>query len=169
VAASVGYRLVPDATFPGQIEDAKTAVRFLRAHADKYAIDKKRVAAMGWSAGGHLACLLGLTDETCGFDGKECPGQSSQVQAVIDYFGPTDLAAFGKDELAQKGMLGPFIGAKYADNPAAHAKASPIQYVKKGRPAVPDLPRDQGLDCPDRAIAGPDGEAQGRPRAGEAG
>jgi acetyl esterase/lipase len=134
VAASVGYRLVPDGTFPAQIEDAKTAVRFLRSNADKYGIDKDRVAAMGWSAGGHLACLLGLTDEKCGFDGKECPDQSSKVQAVIDYFGPTDLAAFGKDDLAQKGMLAPFIGAKYSDNPAAHEKASPIKYVKKDAP-----------------------------------
>lgn len=134
VAASVGYRLVPDATFPAQIEDAKTAVRFLRAGADKYGIDKNHVAAMGWSAGGHLACLLGLTDEKCGFDGKECPGPSSRVQAVVDYFGPTDLSAFGKDDLAQKGMLGPFIGARFADDPAAHEKASPVKYVTKDAP-----------------------------------
>ena len=134
VAASIGYRLVPDATFPGQIEDAKTAVRFLRASADKYAIDKERVAALGWSAGGHLACLLGLTDPKCGFEGKECPDQSSRVQAVVDYFGPTDLAAFGKDPLAQKGMLGPFIGAPFAENPMAHEKASPVKYVHKDAP-----------------------------------
>jgi acetyl esterase/lipase len=134
VAASVGYRLVPDATFPGQIEDAKTAVRFLRANADKYGIDKDRFAAMGWSAGGHLACLLGLTDPKCGFEGKECSEQSSRVQAVIDYFGPTDLAAFGKDDLAQKGMLAPFIGVKFADNPTAHEKASPVRYVTKRAP-----------------------------------
>jgi acetyl esterase/lipase len=134
VAASVGYRLAPDATFPAQIEDAKTAVRFLRANADKYAIDKDRVAAMGWSAGGHLACLLGLTDPKCGFDGKECPDQSSRVQAVVDYFGPTDLAGFGKDELAQKGMLAPFIGSRFADNPAAHEKASPVKYVTRDAP-----------------------------------
>jgi acetyl esterase/lipase len=125
---------VPDATFPGQIVDAKTAVRFLRANADKYGIDKDRVAAMGWSAGGHLACMLGLTDPKCGFEGKECPDQSSRVQAVVDYFGPTDLAAFGKDELAQKGMLAPFIGKRYADDPAAHEKASPIKYVTKDAP-----------------------------------
>jgi acetyl esterase/lipase len=134
VAASVGYRLVPDATFPAQIEDGKTAVRFLRANADKYGIDKNRVAAMGWSAGGHLACMLGLTDPKCGFEGKECSDQSSRVQAVVDYFGPTDLAAFGKDELAQKGVLAPFVGKRYADDPAAHEKASPVKYVTKDAP-----------------------------------
>jgi acetyl esterase/lipase len=134
VAASVGYRFAPTATFPAQIEDAKTAVRFLRANAGKYAIDKDRVAAMGWSAGGHLACLLGLTDPKCGFEGKECPDQSSKVQAVIDYFGPTDLAAFAKNDLAQTGMLGPFIGAKYSEDPKAHERASPIGYVSKDAP-----------------------------------
>jgi acetyl esterase/lipase len=134
VAASVGYRLVPEATFPAQVEDAKTAVRFLRSNADRYAIDKDRFAAMGWSAGGHLACMLGLTDPKCGFEGKECSDQSSRVQAVVDYFGPTDLSAFGKNDLAQKGMLGPFIGARFADNPAAHEKASPVKYVTKDAP-----------------------------------
>ena len=134
VAASVGYRLVPDATFPAPVEDAKTAVRFLRANADRYAVDKDRVAAMGWSAGGHLACLLGLTDPKCGFEGKECSDQSSRVQAVVDYFGPTDLSAFGKNDLAQKAMLGPFIGARFAEDPAAHEKASPVKYVTRDAP-----------------------------------
>jgi acetyl esterase/lipase len=134
VAASVGYRLAPDHTFPAQIEDAKTAVRFLRANAEKYGIDKDRFAAMGWSAGGHLSCLLGLTDENAGFEGKEYPKESSKVKAVVDYFGPTDLAGFAKDATAQRGMLGPFIGAKFDENPVAHEKASPIKYVSKAAP-----------------------------------
>ena len=134
VAASVGYRLAPDSTFPAQIEDAKTAVRFLRTNAGKYRIDKDRFGALGYSAGGHLACLLGLTDEACGFDGKECPGESSRVQAVVDYFGPTDLSAFGKDATAQRAMLGPFIGVSYAENPSAHDRASPIRYMTKDVP-----------------------------------
>ncbi|HEX3150905.1 MAG TPA: alpha/beta hydrolase [Gemmataceae bacterium] len=134
VGVSVGYRLAPDAIFPAQIEDAKTAIRFLRTSAAKYDVDKDHFAAMGWSAGGHLVCLIGLTDEKAGFDGKEYSKESSKVQAVVDYFGPTDLSGYAKDQLAQKGMLGPFIGAKYADNPAAHDKASPIKYVTKDAP-----------------------------------
>lgn len=134
VAASVGYRLAPDARFPAQIEDVKTAVRFLRANADKYHIDKDHVGALGYSAGGHLVCLLGLTDESAGFEGKEHPKESSKVQAVVDYFGPTDLAGFGKDEVAQRGMVGPLIGKTYADDPAAHDRASPIKYVTKAAP-----------------------------------
>lgn len=134
VAASVGYRLAPDFTFPSQIEDAKMAVRFLRANAEKYQIDKDRVAALGWSAGGHLSCLLGLTDEKAGFEGKEYPKESSKVQAVVDFYGPTDLAGFANDATAQRGMLGPFIGAKFDENPTAHEKASPIKYVSKAAP-----------------------------------
>lgn len=134
VAVSVGYRLAPDFTFPSQIEDAKTAVRFLRANAEKYQINKDRFAAMGWSAGGHLSCLLGLTDEKAGFEGTEYLRESSRVQAVVDYFGPTDLAGFAKDATAQRGMLGPFIGAKFDENPTAHEKASPIKYVSKAAP-----------------------------------
>ena len=134
VAASVGYRLAPDHVFPAQLEDCKTAIRFLRANADKYAIDKDKVAAMGYSAGGHLVCLLGLTDAKSGFDGKEHPGESSRVRAVIDYFGPTDLPAFGADDSAQRSMIGPFIGAKYADKPTAHESASPVTYVRKDAP-----------------------------------
>lgn len=134
VAVSVGYRLAPDYTFPAQIEDCKTAVRFLRANAEKYAIDPQRIAAMGFSAGGHLACLLGLTDKQAGFDGKEHPNESSEVQAMVDYFGPTDLAGFAKDASAQRGMLGPFIGAKFDADPKAHEKASPIKYVSKAAP-----------------------------------
>jgi acetyl esterase/lipase len=134
VAASVGYRLAPDATFPAQIEDGKTAVRFLRSNADKYGIDKDRFAALGYSAGGHLACLLGLADEKCGFEGTECPDESSRVQAVVDYFGPTDLAGFAKDASAQRGMLGPLIGAKYSEKPEAHDRASPIKYASRAAP-----------------------------------
>jgi acetyl esterase/lipase len=134
VAASVGYRLAPDHTFPAQIEDCKAAVRFLRANAEKYAIDKDRFAAIGYSAGGHLACLLALTNEKHGWEGREHLTESSRVQAVVDYFGPTDLTLFAKDETAQRGMLGPFIGVKYSENPAAHEKASPIKYVTKNAP-----------------------------------
>lgn len=134
VAASVGYRLAPDHVFPAQIEDCKTAVRFLRTNAAAYGIDTDRVAAMGFSAGGHLAALLGLTDAAAGFDGNLYPKESSRVQAVVDYFGPTDLAGFGTDDAAQRSMLGPLIGAKFADKPEAHERASPVKYVAKGAP-----------------------------------
>ena len=70
VAVSVGYRLAPDNKFPAQIEDAKTAVRFLRANAEEFGIDPDRIAALGFSAGGHLASLLGTADKSAGFEGR---------------------------------------------------------------------------------------------------
>jgi len=134
VAASIGYRLAPDDRFPAQIEDCKTAVRFLRANAGKYGIDKECFGALGYSAGGHLVCLLGLTNESAGLDGTDYPKESSKVQAVVDYFGPTDLVKFAKDNTTERTVLTPLLGAKHEDNPAIFKKASPIQYVTKGAP-----------------------------------
>lgn len=134
LAVSVGYRLAPEYHFPAQIEDCKTAIRFLRANAKNYNIQKDRVGAIGYSAGGHLVDLLGLTDPKAGFEGKEYLTESSEVQCVVDYFGPTDLAAFGKDDSAQRSMLAPLIGAKYTEKPKAHEHASPINHVKNNAP-----------------------------------
>jgi acetyl esterase/lipase len=91
VVASLNYRLYPDARFPAMIEDAKCGVRFLRANAVKYNLDPTRFLAWGVSAGGHLAALLGTTDQSAGWDVGEYLDQSSRVQAVIDVSGPSDL------------------------------------------------------------------------------
>ena len=91
VAATVQYRLAPKHKWPAMLDDVQTAVRYLRKNADKYNIDPNRIAASGASAGGHLSLLLGYRDTR---DPKpaEYPGVSSQVKAVLDIFGPTDLA-----------------------------------------------------------------------------
>jgi acetyl esterase/lipase len=88
---SVEYRLAPTYKFPAMIEDVKCAVRFLRAHADEYNLDPERFGAIGPSAGGHLALLLGVTDTTAGFDVGEYLDYSSRVQAVVDLYGVADL------------------------------------------------------------------------------
>lgn len=134
VAASVSYRLLPDAKWPEPIEDCKTAVRFLRANASKYHLDKDRVGALGYSAGGHLAALLGVAGQDAGFEGKDGADQSSRVQAVVDFFGPTDLAKYGDDESAQNSTFTPLLGVRYKDKPEAYTKASPIAYVSKDAP-----------------------------------
>lgn len=90
--ASINYRLSSEATYPAQINDAKAAVRFLRANATKYNLNSNKFGAWGASAGGNLVSLLGTT---CGV--KELEGdlgnndQSSCVQAVVDWFGPIDF------------------------------------------------------------------------------
>ncbi|MDB5173680.1 MAG: alpha/beta hydrolase, partial [Phycisphaerales bacterium] len=97
VAVTVTYRLAPKYQFPAAVVDVKTAVRWMRANAQKYHVDPERIAALGGSAGGHLAQYLGVTGDVHRFDGDEYPGVSSKVQCVINYFGPSDLTkSYGK-------------------------------------------------------------------------
>lgn len=135
VAVTVGYRLVPETAFPGPIEDCKAAVRWLRANAAKYKIDPDHIGVVGFSAGGHLACLLGVTTKEDGLEGKgNNPEQSSAVQAVVSFFGPTDLTVKNWSDDLEMQVLAPFIGGAFADKPDLYKKASPISYVRKGAP-----------------------------------
>ena len=96
VAATVGYRLAPEAPFPAQLYDVKGAIRWLRANADGYGIDPERIGAWGFSAGGHLAALVGTTGDVPGLDGEVGPkGYSSRVQAVAAGSPATDLLRGG--------------------------------------------------------------------------
>src|SRR4051812_45788751 len=133
VAVTISYRLTePDANnkprwpFPAQIEDAKCAVRWLRANAAKYHIDPKRIGAGGGSAGGHLSLLLGTTDEKSRLEGNGGnPEQSSRVQCVVNYFGPTDLVrAHATSDSGQK-FFEALTGGTPATAAAAYAAASP--------------------------------------------
>jgi len=131
IAATVGYRLAPTAVWPGQINDVKCAVRFLRANAAKYGIDPNHVGAVGFSAGAHLAMLLGSTDVKDGLEGDGgCPNQSSKVQAVVSFFGPTDLTA---PELLPdlSPVLKRFMGARLSEKPELYKQASPVNHVTR--------------------------------------
>jgi acetyl esterase/lipase len=134
VAVSVGYRLAPDNKFPAQIEDAKTAVRFLRANAAQFRIDPDRIAALGFSAGGHLASLLGTADESAGFDGTLYPEQSSRVQCVVDFFGPSDLTLYSETPGLEGAYFAPLLGGRSRDKLELYKKASPVEYVSKDDP-----------------------------------
>jgi len=91
VIASVTHRSCYQASAPAFLQDVKAAIRFLRAHAEEYDIDKTRVCAWGTSSGGNTALLLGLTGDDPAFETEENAGESTAVQAVVDCFGPTDL------------------------------------------------------------------------------
>lgn len=134
VAVSVGYRLMPKHKFPAPVEDAKTAVRYLRTNAAKYDIDADRIAAIGYSAGGHIAALLGTTTRDDGFDGPLYRDQSSQVKCVVDFFGPTDLSLFVEAEGIESAIFKPLLGARYRENPEIYRRASPIEHVTKNAP-----------------------------------
>ena len=90
--ASINYRLSQHAVFPAQIADCKAAIRWLRANAAKYHLDSDHIGVWGASAGGHLVAMLGTAGGV-----KELEGtggnldQSSRVQCVVDWFGPSDL------------------------------------------------------------------------------
>lgn len=95
--AAISYRLTPTSLWPAQLQDCKSAVRWLRAHANEYSLDSKRIGVWGESAGGHLAAMLGVTGEqadTVGGNTKE----SSAVQAVVDWFGPTDVVHLAEEQ-----------------------------------------------------------------------
>jgi acetyl esterase/lipase len=76
---------------PAQIQDVKSAIRWLRANAAQFNLDTNRFGMWGFSAGGHLSALTGTTGHTNLFDVGEHLGQSSRVQAVVDMTGPTDF------------------------------------------------------------------------------
>ncbi|MBX3412228.1 MAG: alpha/beta hydrolase [Pirellulales bacterium] len=131
VAVSVGYRLAPKHPFPAQIEDCKCAVRWLRAHADELKIDPNCIGAIGWSAGAHLAMMLGVMDSSDGCEGKGgCAEESSKVQAVVAYAGPTNLLAEFPDIAVP--ILDKFLAGPLQERRAAYRNASPVTYVNSG-------------------------------------
>ena len=130
VVASIDYRLSPGTPWPAQIEDAKCAVRFLRAHAAELGINPARIGVWGSSGGGQLASLLGLTRPQAGFDRGQYPDQSSAVQAVVDMFGPSDLTDFDDSD-----PFGRFIvQISFDSSTELRRSASPITYVVPGAP-----------------------------------
>lgn len=137
--ASIGYRLSGDAVFPAQIEDCKAAVRWLRVHAKEYHLDPQRFGAWGSSAGGHLAALLGTSGDIKAFEAGAHLDQSSRVQAVCDYYGPTDFAVFvttsGYEHHARvDSPESKLIGGAVLDNKEEAARANSIQYVSGDDP-----------------------------------
>ena len=136
--ASLNYRLSQHAIFPAQIEDVKAAVRWLRANAETYRLDPDRFAAWGSSAGGHLVAMLGTTGNVSEFEVGENLKVSSRVQAVVDYFGPTDFLQMDAQRLPD-GLVhndpdspeSQLVGGPIQEHTDRVAKANPITYVSK--------------------------------------
>ena len=133
-AASVSYRFAPTAKFPAQIQDVKTALRFLRANAKRLNLDPDRVGVLGFSAGGHLAALVGLTDGVEAFAGTEHPGYSTKVNCVVDFFGPADLTLYSETPGIEKAFMAPLLGGRSSDHPELYTQASPVTYAAKDAP-----------------------------------
>lgn len=127
--ASIGYRVSSDAKFPAQVEDCKSAIRWLRAHAAEFALDPARIGVFGESAGGYLAAMLGTTGDVKAFDVGEHLDQSSAVQAVLDFFGPTDFVQNAFATASPKSPEALLIGGAILENKDKAERANPIAYV----------------------------------------
>ena len=148
--ASINYRLSQHATFPAQIEDVKAAVRWLRANAETYRLDPNRFAVWGSSAGGHLVAMLGTAGDVDTFEVGENLEVSSKVQAVVDYFGPTDFLQMDAQRLpdglvhdAPDSPESQLVGGPIQEHKDRVAKANPITYVSKDDPPFLIIHGDQ--------------------------
>jgi acetyl esterase/lipase len=132
--ASIDYRFSTQAVFPAQIQDCNRAISFLYDNAEKYGFDKNRFAVMGFSAGGHLASLVGLSKNN-DINSFFMPGTSKSFyfKAVVDFYGPSELQLFpgSSDEKSPEALL---IGAAPLDRPDLAKAASPVTYVDKNDP-----------------------------------
>jgi len=142
--ASINYRFSQDAIFPAQIEDCKAAIRWLRAHATKYSLDPRHIGVGGDSAGGHLVALLGTSGDV-----KELEGtggnleQSSRVQCVLDWYGPTDFTQMGGWQDKPDSPMAKLVGGPVRERKELAAKANPITYVSKDNAAFLIMHGDQ--------------------------
>ncbi|MDB6118552.1 MAG: lip2 [Verrucomicrobiaceae bacterium] len=131
VAMSIEYLLAKAGkpSWPQNLHDCKTAVRWLRANADKYHIDAAHIGVIGGSAGGHLAAMVALTGPDAGLDPKEPYGSlSCQVQCGVDLYGPNDLTLWMKDSK--------MIGRSIKEALEEYRKASPVFQVTKDDPPM---------------------------------
>jgi len=141
LAATVEYRLSPEALYPEGVYDLKGAIRWMRANAASYNLDPNRLAVYGCSAGGTLAAFLGTTGDVKKFEGGAGHAESSsKVQAVVDVDGVldfTDPAESAKDDDPKKPSAGKsWFGASYKEKPELWREASPINYVDKKTPPI---------------------------------
>lgn len=134
VAISIEYRLSPEAKYPAAVHDVKAAIRWLRANADQFHIDKSRIATLGMSAGGQLAALTGTTNGQAKFEGNGGnPEQSSDVQAIINIDG---LLAFHHPESEEGKSASEFLGGSYEEKPENWEEASALNHTDKNTPPI---------------------------------
>ena len=153
--ASVDYRLSPVAPFPAQVHDIKAAIRYLRARAPRYGYRADRIAIAGASAGGHLAALVGTTNGNAELEGTigDHLDQSSDVQAVVDYFGPTNFMTILSQSTAhglevRVPALQLLLGGQPDDKPELAKLASPVNHVDAKDPPLLLIHGDQDPQVP---------------------
>lgn len=153
--ASIEYRLAPQWTWPAQVHDAKAAVRWLRANAERFHLDPDRIGIFGTSSGGHIGSVLGTSGGVAAMEGMELgnPQFSSRVKVVVDLYGPTDLLRLQEDKLPCIPLDGnaPFMppsllmGCPIQECREKTQTASPMTYVTPDDPKF--LIMHGMLDC----------------------
>jgi acetyl esterase/lipase len=132
--ASIDYRFASQAIFPALIQDCNKAVSFLYDNSDKYGFDKNRFAVLGWSAGGHLASLMGLSKNN-NVASFFMPNSSKyfEFKAVVDFYGPSELILLksAEDPKSPESIL---LGDSPINRPDLAKIASPVTYVDKNDP-----------------------------------
>jgi acetyl esterase/lipase len=135
--ASIDYRHSTTKPFPALVQDCNRAVQFLYSNGDKYGYDKNRIALVGFSAGGHLASLISLSanNHMNDFYHNGKPG-TFKISSVIDFYGPSDLIAFGVDTAANQTQdpINILLGASRIERPDLAKKASPVTYIDRNDP-----------------------------------
>ena len=128
VTATIQYRLTNVAKYPAQLHDVEDAVRWLKSRSNEYHIDKDKVALIGGSAGGHLVMMSAYTNTPKDVDEN---GVSANVQAVVNFYGPSNLT----DETAiNASSVQYLIGKSYDEAPQLYKKASPLFSISKNVP-----------------------------------
>ena len=153
--ASIDFRLSVDAPFPAQIHDIKAAIRFLRANATTYGYDATRIGIHGRSSGGHLTALVGVTNGNKELEGSvgEHLDQSSDVQAVVSYFGASNLTSI-LDQSTPFGItlrsaaLALLLGGSLEQKMELAKLASPVFHVDATDPPLLLLHGDQDPQMP---------------------
>ena len=159
--ASMDYRLSVEAPFPAMMHDIKAAVRFLRGNAGKYGYQKEKIMIWGSSAGGHLVALAGLTNGNKELEGTmgDYPNESSDINLVLDFFGPTDFTTILKQStphgVSVRGPALALLLGKPLDQATELARlASPVFHVDENDPPVfiahgnrdPQVPINQSIE-----------------------
>lgn len=137
--ASIDYRFSTTAPFPAQVQDCNQALAFLYQNAEKYNLDRERFALIGFSAGGHLASLVGLSHNN---NVKEFYPKgvkpSFNLKCILDFYGPSDLvaASMSTDTSVNnaRSSVAQLLGAVPIERPDLAKKASPVSYIDKADP-----------------------------------
>ncbi len=130
VTATVSYRFSQVAPFPAALEDVKCAVAWIYAHAEEYGILADKIGIVGGSAGGHLAMMLGYSENDEYI--SECTDSlNRKVQAIVNFYGPADLTTIEGQENSD---VNAFVGVSYEESPEAWLEASPRSHISADDP-----------------------------------